>query len=515
MSLRKFMHPRNKYKKIPDFNELALLYPEFRDIANIDLTGKIKIDFKNEESLRVLTEVLLKHDFNLEVKIPPNKLVPTLPLRINYILWIEDLMKYISFNEMQEVIGIDIGTGAVCIYPLLFAKMYGNQMIGTEVDETSIQTAIQHIENNKLHHIIKVFKVNEGTILKGIIKENNIYHFTICNPPFFEIEELSEKIIKRLPPRNASTGNKVELRVQGGERAFITQMIKESIEIKEKIKIYTTMCGKRNNLLFLLKFLKQKNIENVTWTEFCQGHTKRWGLAWSFLSKDFVNLINAPVIRKSEDYIAKLLRQQRPIEIQFPIQHRFSSFDNLVNFLEQTMKELNVQIKELNLPIDNFNGWSCQLIAENDTWSHARRKRRLAQRLMNQFIDHNTKCITTTNNIEHSTKKLMKNTSKNIIEEQTIKELQETVIKEPLLICNFFVELIEHEAKNNDVKIFMILEKGTGGKNALETFRQYLINKLDIREYFQKSHERPNKKKRKRLKTNKIEVNLNQIKNSV
>lgn len=28
-------------------------------------------------------------------------------------------------------------------------------MIGTEVDETSIQTAIQHIENNKLHHIIK------------------------------------------------------------------------------------------------------------------------------------------------------------------------------------------------------------------------------------------------------------------------------------------------------------------------------------------------------------------------
>lgn len=57
----------------------------------------------------MLTEVLLKHDFNLKVKIPPNKLVPTLPLRINYILWIEDLMKYISFNEMQEVIGIDIG----------------------------------------------------------------------------------------------------------------------------------------------------------------------------------------------------------------------------------------------------------------------------------------------------------------------------------------------------------------------------------------------------------------------
>lgn len=65
-------------------------------------------------------------------------------------------------------------------------------------------------------------------------------------------------------------------------------------------------------------------------------------MAWSFLSKDVVNLINAPVIRKSEDYIVKLLRQQRPIEIQFPIQHRFPCFDNLVNFLEEIMKELNV-----------------------------------------------------------------------------------------------------------------------------------------------------------------------------
>lgn len=65
-------------------------------------------------------------------------------------------------------------------------------------------------------------------------------------------------------------------------------------------------------------------------------------MAWSFLPKDVVNLINAPVIRKNENYIAKLLRQQRPTEIQFPIQHRFSSFDNLINFLEEIMKELNV-----------------------------------------------------------------------------------------------------------------------------------------------------------------------------
>ncbi|CAK9809465.1 RNA N6-adenosine-methyltransferase METTL16 [Anthophora plagiata] len=515
MSLRKFMHPRNIYKKVPDFKQLALLYPEFRNVAITDLTGKIRIDFKNEESLRVLTEVLLKHDFNLTVKIPPNKLVPTLPLRLNYILWIEDLIKHADFNEMEEVVGIDIGTGAVCIYPLLFAKMYGNRMIGTEVNETSVHTAIQHIENNNLETLIKVFKVDAGVILKDIITEDKVYYFTMCNPPFFEMGRSSKQVTKRLPPRNASTGNEAELTVQGGERAFITQMIEESMEIKEKVKIYTTMFGRRSNLLFLLKLLKKKNIENATWTEFCQGHTKRWGLAWTFLPKEVINLTNAPVIRKSGDYITKLLREQRPTEIQFPMQHEFLSFDNFVNFLEETMEELNVQIKELNFPIDDFNGWSCQLIAENDTWTHARRKRRLAKRLRKQSNDYDAESTVTTNKaVESSVQKSIEDNSGNIDKQYTdATSTEKSIAKEPLLICNFFVEVIEHEeSENDDIKISIVFEKGSGGKNALETFRQYLINKLNIREYFQKQH--ANKKKRKRLKKSDSDMNLEQVENS-
>lgn len=70
----------------------------------------------------------------------------------------------------------------------------------------------------------------------------------------------------------------------------------------------------------------------------------RWGLAWSFLPKDVINLTNAPVIRKSGDYIAKLLKEQRPMEIQFPMRHKFASFDDLVNFLEEAMEELHVRL---------------------------------------------------------------------------------------------------------------------------------------------------------------------------
>lgn len=57
---------------------------------------------------------------------------------------------------------------------------------------------------------------------------------------------------------------------------------------------------------------------------------------------DVINLTNAPVIRKSGDYIAKLLKEQRPTEILFPMRDKFSSFDNLINFLEELMEELNV-----------------------------------------------------------------------------------------------------------------------------------------------------------------------------
>lgn len=72
-----------------------------------DVTGKITIDFKDAKSLRILTKCLLKCDFDLDVDIPGDRLVPTLPLRLNYILWIEDLLN--SIEKVDNVWGLDIG----------------------------------------------------------------------------------------------------------------------------------------------------------------------------------------------------------------------------------------------------------------------------------------------------------------------------------------------------------------------------------------------------------------------
>lgn len=130
MALNKFMHKRNPfYNNPPDFKQMAQLYPEFEKYCILS-NGNFEINFKSSESLKALACVLLKHLFSnsnvaesllfsmtrsffifyyiqkdLKVDMPLNHLIPRVPQRINYVLWIEDLIK-----KPGQAIGIDIGT---------------------------------------------------------------------------------------------------------------------------------------------------------------------------------------------------------------------------------------------------------------------------------------------------------------------------------------------------------------------------------------------------------------------
>lgn len=116
------------------------------------MTGKVSIDFKDISALRALSTTLLKKDFDLDVNIPLNKLIPTIPLRLNYILWIEDLLTISGKSE--NIRGIDIGTGSSCVYPLIAAKKYGWKMLATEVDPESYKCAVENVERNGLTEFI-------------------------------------------------------------------------------------------------------------------------------------------------------------------------------------------------------------------------------------------------------------------------------------------------------------------------------------------------------------------------
>lgn len=67
--------------------------------------------------------------------IPDGQLCPTVPNRLNYIHWIEDLLALDILPgtraEGDITTGFDIGTGANCIYPLLGSSVLGWKFVGS------------------------------------------------------------------------------------------------------------------------------------------------------------------------------------------------------------------------------------------------------------------------------------------------------------------------------------------------------------------------------------------------
>lgn len=61
---------------------------------------------------------------------------------------------------------------------------------------------------------------------------------------------------------------------------------------------YTSMVGRKSNLKFLTSKLWEVGVKIVKTTEFVQGRTCRWGLAWSFVSPT-VKKISPSVNEKS------------------------------------------------------------------------------------------------------------------------------------------------------------------------------------------------------------------------
>lgn len=69
----------------------------------------------------------------------------------------------------------------------------------------------------------------------------------------------------------------------GGEIAFVSQMIEESLKHRDKVRWYTSMLGKLSSVSILVENLIEMKNHNYAVTEFVQGNkTKRWAIAWSW-----------------------------------------------------------------------------------------------------------------------------------------------------------------------------------------------------------------------------------------
>ncbi|KAK4227416.1 hypothetical protein QBC38DRAFT_509680 [Podospora fimiseda] len=278
---------RHLYNKDPNFKQLAKQDADFA--AVVQENGQL--DFTDPAAVMQLTKTLLKADFGLQLQLPDDRLCPPIPNRHNYILWLKDLLDSTSYSPpgSQPVCGLDIGTGASCIYPLLGTIQRPSwHFIATDIDDKSLEHAKQNVEMNNLSDRIRlILRSPEDTLIpSGSESHVSPLAFVMMNPPFYTSvdEMLSSAAKKSRPPHSACTGAPVEMVCEGGEVAHVGRLLKESLVLRGKgAQWYTSMLGKVTSLEALVPQLRENGIDNYAVTEFIQGNkTKRWAIAWSF-----------------------------------------------------------------------------------------------------------------------------------------------------------------------------------------------------------------------------------------
>ncbi|KAK3361217.1 hypothetical protein B0T24DRAFT_642747 [Lasiosphaeria ovina] len=273
---------RDLYRCEPDFKKLAAQDPDFA----VWVKKGGKLNFSDAAAFMQLTKTLLKADFGLKIELPDDRLCPPVTNRHNYILWLKELMDTTSYEQPGgKLCGLDVGTGASCIYPLLGAVQRPWNFVATDIDAKSLVYARKNVELNGLDKQIRVMerKASDSLVPLDDISVQSI-DFVMMNPPFYESEdELKQSAEnKSQPPNSACTGAPVEMICEGGEVGHVGRMLKESLILRDKVRWYTTMVGKASSLNALVGQLRENNIDNFAVTEFTQGKTRRWALGWSF-----------------------------------------------------------------------------------------------------------------------------------------------------------------------------------------------------------------------------------------
>jgi len=232
-STRSKLHPRNQHKNGYDFNLLTSQTPSLTAFLITTPAGNQSIDFSNNLAVKTLNQALLKSHYNINFwDIPEHNLCPPIPGRVDYIHYLADLLS----EDNQQVIPtgrqikvLDIGTGANLVYPLTGNSEYQWHFTGSDIDSAAIKIAKQLAQFNNLKITLKQQK-NPEHIFKGVINAKDLYHLTMCNPPFHasaeEASKGSERKWKNLgkAPSQALNfgGQSNELWCEGGEHSFLT-----------------------------------------------------------------------------------------------------------------------------------------------------------------------------------------------------------------------------------------------------------------------------------------------------
>ena len=302
MSNKKTLHPRNFHNDRYDFTTLIKSQDSLKEFVKPNKYGDLSIDFANPDALIALNKALLSHFYGIKNwEIPKGYLCPPIPGRADYIHHIADLLALSNNGKIPKgktIKGLDVGVGANCIYPIIGVSIYSWQFLGSDIEKVSIESVLNIINSNEiLKENIKVKQQeNPSNIFVNIINKDEKYDFTLCNPPFHKSldEALAgnkrkvQNLTKQKNKKSALNfgGKNNELWCEGGEIAFIKNMIKESLEFSKNCLWFTTLVSKKENLPFIYKALKDVKTVEVKTIEMAHGQKISRIIAWTFLSKD-------------------------------------------------------------------------------------------------------------------------------------------------------------------------------------------------------------------------------------
>lgn len=296
MATKTKLHPRNQHKEGYDFVRLMADTPELEAFTTLNPIGQTTIDFQNVEAVRMLNRALLKTHYNINFwDIPANYLCPPIPGRVDYIHYLADLLATSNKQAIphgRKIKALDIGTGASLVYPLTGQSEYGWHFTGVDIDPVAIKSAQQICLFNKMNITLRRQNMREN-ILKGVIKPHDVFHVTMCNPPFHASIEQANKATQR-KWRNLGKGHSkklnfggqnAELWSPGGEIKFIAGMIEQSMEFADQCLWFSSLVSKKDSLQPLHKILEKAKIADYKVVEMAQGQKTSRFIAWTYIEK--------------------------------------------------------------------------------------------------------------------------------------------------------------------------------------------------------------------------------------
>lgn len=302
----------------PNFELLARRYPAFRsaweETRQIQRNMGPHATFSScvtQNFTIALTRALLGDCFRLKLPyLDEQHLCPPVPNRFFYVKWVHEELLYTNNNNndngpINNVVGLDLGAGASCIYPLLICRVYRTtttRVFTSEVDPQAAQLARANVTANHLNQFIQVIDVPPSHAQQGpespsggplqrtlavISNETNTLgrlDFVMTNPPFYDSSSLDVSTARAGDGRIRTHMTVSEGAYPGGEVGFVHDILRDfsSMGHSQRPRWCSAMLGKKASFMQLHKLLVHIfGPAKVKSTEYGPGQYTRWFLAWT------------------------------------------------------------------------------------------------------------------------------------------------------------------------------------------------------------------------------------------